>query len=346
MIKETNDVQTEAMLVIIDRFVTALFPRNAILFEKLERDVFQGDSFARLQKIVDEEIGKISKASVGRLLKDYSTPNIEEALWYTLRVLFHLNEKSRLLDQLIDVDSLRNLLQNCATEANIPRWLEERIITHLPKIVVEEFVERESFEKSNGTPRGEGRYAVFKNSTVPRWKTEAEIEEDVKNRYKLPFNIYVNDVLGEVYFKRLDVEERIVIKPILAGKTFTYCTLILLLIKIGSSWEYSELGPTLLCLIDDKRKDKPFRKGRLIEDVAFNINKSISRIKGALSELFGRELVDMFIDSQSHGSIHIKPKVVTSLKTYLILNRRKYENLLRAIEFGKSQSRASLQSGE
>ena len=201
MIKETNVVQNEAMLVIIDRFVTAVFPRNTILFEKLEREVFQGDSFARLQTIVDEEIGKISKASDGRLLRDYSTPNIEEALWYTLRVLFHLNEKSRLLDQLIDVDSLRNLLQNCATEANIPRWLEERIITHLPKIVVEEFVERESFEKSNGTLRREGKYAVFKNSIVPEWKTEAEIEDDVKDRYKLPFNIYVNDVLGEVYFK-------------------------------------------------------------------------------------------------------------------------------------------------
>ena len=144
MVNQKLDLQTRVMLSSVLRFVADVFPHNTISFHNLEVELLKGNGIGRLRSIVREQLQ--SQDAKHSLYKDYSTPNVDEASWNVLNVLFRLHDKLRLLKQTIGLEALTNLIEDCIAESETPSWLEQRIITHLPAIVLREFGEHELIE--------------------------------------------------------------------------------------------------------------------------------------------------------------------------------------------------------
>jgi hypothetical protein len=190
MVSKAENLQTEAMITATYNFVADFFPRNTFNFDVLWREVFQGDSLQRLRTIVKER--ERPRTPRDTLVREYSAPNVEQASWSTLSVLFRLHDKLRRIKREIGLEAIRNLLDDCAVEVGIPRWLHGRIITHLPAIVLHEFSDRQLIETSRDT---EKPYVVYCGEDLPYDCDAAQLAKYRKIQQKSPFDIFIDDVM-------------------------------------------------------------------------------------------------------------------------------------------------------
>ena len=189
MVNARLDFQTRAMLSSVLRFVTDLFPDNNVSFDNLEVELLKGNSLERLRVIVIEQLQ--THTAKQSLHKDYSTPNVEEATWNTLNVLFRLHDKLRLLKQTVGLEAVTNLIEDCIAESETPSWLEQRIVTHLPLIVIQELCEhgRKEMRAAPDKP-----YVVYIGQGLPIDCDAADLK-----KYRLlgrqgHFDIFIDDV--------------------------------------------------------------------------------------------------------------------------------------------------------
>ncbi|MEZ5357194.1 MAG: hypothetical protein R3F48_00095 [Candidatus Zixiibacteriota bacterium] len=331
MVHSLNLLKTQAMIATAYRLVSDLFPESILGFDNLQRAIDRSNCFGRLRDIVNEQ----TKSSLpeDKIFKNYSVPNVQEAIWNTFNVLFNLLDKLRKTNRQIEIEDLRILLESCVIDANTPIWLRTRIIEQLPAIVIQEFGDRKLVKHRCGALGFDANCAVFENSSIAKWKTEEEIEEIQKANEDLPTNIYVDDISGAIYFREF-AGDKIFRQPIQAGHTSIYFTLILLLIKVGFEWEYTMLGPTLEYLwnVNNKTFDKPYE---FDTSLFGNINSNICRIKKRLASVIGKDMTNNFIDSSSRHIVYIRPYRISGIKTIMVMKKDKYDKIIAAMEFGE-----------
>lgn len=195
-------------------------------------------------------------------------------------------------------------------------------------------------DKSPAIPPEVKDYIVFENSSTGRPCSEEEIKSYRSEDYEKGCNIFVDYELGDVVFRGTEGIQK---NPFARGPSHNFLILILILLKMGSSWDTKELGSELYSLKAELTK-KPTWKDTPEKTRKSGVAQAIKRIKDCMKEALGNDLVESFIDSKSEQTIYLRPCDQIPLRTCLILHKSSYRMFRQAL--GRSGYNSPDSSGE